>query len=136
MKLNVKLGLLIVVSSILGLIVFIVSSLVIGDAFSKGYSPRELNALGRRIVAEAEQVQSNPELIIDLLERTVSEHPQLALEWVANDGTLIYATNDRTDSYTFSHVIPLFLHTPDRFWEPGLDITLVFTWSRNKIRNI
>ena len=54
MKLNAKLGLLIIASSILGLVVFIVLSLVIGDIVSKGYAPRELNALGRQMAEEAE----------------------------------------------------------------------------------
>lgn len=132
MKLNVKLGLLIIASSILGLVVFIVSSVIIGNIFSKGYVHQELNALGHQVVEEAEQVQTNPSLIIDLLERTVSEHPQLDLQWVTQDGTMIYATSGRTENYTFHEISSKFIHTPDRYWMPGLDVTFVFPWEKGQ----
>lgn len=128
MKLNAKLGLLIIASSFLGLVVFIVLSLVIGDIVSKGYAPRELNALGRQMAEDAEQNSSNPAIIINMLEQTVSEHPQLDLAWVTPDGTLIYATNGRTENYTFNEITSGFLYTPDRYWMPGMDITFVFAW--------
>src|SRR5690606_21343666 len=128
MKLNTKLSLLVIVSSILGLVVFIVLSLIIGDIISKGYAPRELNALGLQMTEEDERVQSNPAFIIDLLEKTVLERPQLDLAWVNQDGTLIYATNGRSANYTFNEITSAFLHVPNRYWMPGPDITFLFSW--------
>lgn len=130
MKLNGKLGLLIIASSILGLVVFIVLSLIIGDIVSKGYAPRELNALGVQMVEEAEQASSDQVRIIDLLERTASEHPQLDLAWVTHDGTLVYATNGRTSPFAFHEIASAFLHTPNRYWMPEQDITFVFAWEQ------
>jgi len=132
MKLNAKLGLLIIASSILGLVVFIVLSLVIGDIVSKGYAPRELNALGRQMAEEAEQAPADPASVIGLLERTASEHPQLELAWVTREGALVYATNGRTEHYTFDEITSAFLHTPDRYWMPGQEITFAFAWEKGR----
>lgn len=132
MKLNAKLGLSIIGSSILGLVVFIFLSLIIGDIVSEGYAPRELNALGWQLAEEAEQASSNSAFIIDRLEHTASEHPQVDLAWVAQDGTLIYATNGRTANYTFHEITSAFLHTPERYWMPGLDITFAFAWEKGQ----
>ncbi len=130
MKLNAKLGLLMVAASILGLVVFIALSLIISDIFSKGYAPRELNALGQQIAEDAERLHVSPAQMFDLLEQTVSDHPELDLHWVTPEGTIIYSTNGRTESYTFHEMTSKFIHTPDRFWMPGLDITFAFSWEK------
>lgn len=132
MKLNTKYGLLMTASSILGIVIFIVMSLIIGDMFDKGYAHQDLNKLGGQIVEEAEQAHSDASLIIHLLERTVSEHPLLNLDWVTDDGSIVYSTNGRTENYTFKDIANHFLLTPLRLWLPGLDITLVFTWEINQ----
>lgn len=130
MKLNAKLGLLIIASSILGLFVFIVLSLIIGDIVSKGYAPRELNALGWQLAEEAQQAPSDPARIVSLLDQTVSEHPQLDLAWVDRDGTVLYATSGRSENYGFHDIAEAFLHTPNRYWIEDLDITFVFAWEQ------
>jgi len=135
MKLKTKLWLAILASTITGLFMFFGISWVSGNLFNNGYTHAELDMLGKGLVVEAEQTDSQPGQVQALFNRFTEKHPQLRLEWFSQDGTPLYASDGQTLAYDFDELMERFVNMPANLWTPGEDITLVYDWGNDNSQN-
>lgn len=126
MNLTMKLWLFIISSTLAGLSLFFAATLLIGSFSKQGYTHVELQEIGHQLVRELEQINISSENFEEGFLPFFNQHPEIELEWFNTDGSLIYASNGRTDEYYFDEIMERFLNMPSNLWETGQDITLVF----------
>lgn len=134
MNLQWKMMLLILASTITGILLLISSSIFVGFFFTDGYTHNDLNRIGNELAGEAELQASDADQekakdqVESLIKRYRQQHSSIQWEWFSEDGTLQYATSQRSEPYTFDQLMDRFVGMPDKLWGTDEKITLIYKW--------
>jgi signal transduction histidine kinase len=133
MRSRTKLWLVMLISVASSIILFLVTMFVSGSLWDKGYSLNILNTISQETRALiSEEQASGKEQISPILDTVHQQHPELRLEWVAADGTVIYDTShDPEKRYEFAELAYRVANMPNNMWGENAPITLVYQESVN-----
>ena len=66
-----------------------------------------------------------------MLDSVHSRNPELRLEWIASDGTVIYDTSGEMQHYEFKQLTDRFVNMPNNLWGEDETITLAYSLNNN-----
>ncbi|GAA3406263.1 HAMP domain-containing sensor histidine kinase [Paenibacillus hodogayensis] len=128
-----KLWLVMLISAVSSLILFILLSIFVGTIWVKGYNLEKLNSISHETLNLIEQQSAFDEDNLQLLLDSVhSQNPDLRLEWIAPDGTVIYDTSGETGHYDFKQLVDRMVNMPNNLWGTNEPITLVYSLNHNE----
>ncbi|WP_239618887.1 sensor histidine kinase [Cohnella mopanensis] len=128
MKNRTKLWVIMLISAVSSLVLFILLSIVVGSIWAKGYNLEKLNSISRETLNLIEQQSAlDANNIHPLLDSVHSRNPDLRLEWIAPDGTVIYDTLGETGRYDFKQLVDRMVNMPNNLWGTDEPVSLVYS---------
>lgn len=129
MKSRTKLWVIMLVSAASSLVLFILLSIVVGTIWAKGYNLEKLNAISNETLNSIEkQGAFDKDNLQPLLDSVHSRNPDLRLEWIAPDGTVIYDTSGESERYDFKQLVDRMVNMPNNLWGADEPVTLVYSF--------
>lgn len=132
MSTTTKLWIYFVVSAFLSVFLFAGFMMLYATLFNPGYSVNSLGALRSEIVKDVDRGDAtDPEEIGRLLEETAERHSGIRLEWLRQDGSLVYSTAGRSAPYDVGELIAAFADMPYNLWTEDQQVSVLneVTWN-------
>lgn len=128
-----KLWLVMLISIVSSLVLFVLLTAGVGKIWFKGYALENLNAISAETLNVIEQqISFDKDTLQPLLDSVHSENPDLQLEWVASDGTVIYNTSGGTGRYDFTQLVERMVNMPNNLWGANEPVTLIYSLNHNE----
>jgi signal transduction histidine kinase len=104
----------------------------IGSFWIKGYNLKTLNSISHETLNFiGRQSSFGQENVAPLLDSVHSQNPDLRLEWIASDGSVIYDTSGELQRYDFQQLADRVVNMPDNLWSENESVTLASSLNRN-----
>jgi len=132
MKGRTKLWLIMLIGAVSSLVLFILLSNVVGSIWVKGYNLNKLNAISHETLNLIDRQSAfDKDSSQPLLDSVRNQHPDLRLEWIASDGTVIYDTLGQSERYDFTQLAYRMMNMPNNLWGMNEPVTLVYSLNQN-----
>ncbi len=132
MSTRAKLWIYFVISSFLSIVLFAGFMILYASLFNPGYSVNSLGGLTGEIVSAVDRdAVTDATGLGHLLEEAAARNPGIRLEWLRQDGSIVYSTAGRTDPYDVSEMIGAFADMPYNLWTPDQHVSVLneVTWN-------
>ncbi len=126
MKLSLKLWIYFTISSIVAVVLFVSSAIVIGKMYNSGYTHQTLTTLADEVINEVGHSNVSSPSLNKIIRNYEDEHRSVEFEWFSADGNILYSTERRTKPYTFSEYSNLFVNQPYSLWTAGQPVHMIF----------
>ena len=127
-----KLWIIMLISAVSSLVLFILLSIVVGTIWVKGYNLEKLNSISHETLNLIEREGTfDKDSLQPLLDSVHSLNPDLRLEWIAPDGTVIYDTSGETERYDFKQLVDRMVNMPNNLWSANEQATLVYSFNQH-----
>jgi len=132
MKNRTKLWLVVLISVISSLLLFVLSSLIVGRFWNAGYNLEKLNAISGEALHSIEQQGAfGKDRVGPLLESVHEQHPAIRLEWIASDGAVIHDTSGEAQRYDFGQLASRVANMPNNLWIEHELVAIVYPLNLN-----
>ncbi|QMV42040.1 HAMP domain-containing sensor histidine kinase [Cohnella cholangitidis] len=133
MKNRTKLWLIMLIGAVGSVFLFVFLSSFVGSFWIKGYNLKTLNSISRETLRSIERQSAfGKEYVAPLLDSVHARNPDLRLEWIASDGSVIYDTSGEQQRYGFQQLADRVVNMPDNLWSEDESVTLTYSLNRNE----
>jgi len=131
MNIRTKLWLVTLVSVVSSIALVILLSKVVARYWNPGYDLNQLKAVSNEVLRAVDQQGAiGREGIQSVLDSAHRQNPALRLEWIADDGTVLYDTAGLSQRYGFKQLADRMQNMPDTLWSEDGTITLAYSVSK------
>lgn len=127
-----KLWLVMLIAVVSSLILFICLSILVGAIWANGYNLEKLNSISQETLHLIEkQGAFDKNNLQPVLDSVHSRNPDLRLEWMDSEGTVIYDTSGEMGRYSLNQLMDRIVDMPNNLWAANELITLVYSLNHN-----
>ncbi|MBD2843604.1 HAMP domain-containing histidine kinase [Paenibacillus sp. IB182496] len=126
MKLSLKLWIYFIVSSAAAIVLFVTIALTLGTTLQPGHTYETLKALADEMTMEANRSGGGASALRTVTDAYQSENPSFVFEWLDPEGTIIHASNGRSESYASSELIRLLANKSDSYWDLEHPVNMLY----------